>query len=313
MKDTVIRNLHRGMGGLCRLLVFVAVFAGAAQSSFGADEERGNPLVERLPPGPADQSASQEQPAGPVAIRQSIAEAAEAHGLPSFFFNRLIWQESRFNPRATSNAGAQGIAQFMPNTARWRGLSDPFEPSQALFASARWLRELWEAFGNLGLAAAAYNAGPYRVRSWLNGQTTLPAETRAYVKIVTGELVEHWATCAGPEPNRSETGCAESSTRPAIERPDPPTDRQLGSEATWGLQLIGDRSQAKALSDYRHLQARYPAVLGLRTPVVLARRLPGRGSATWYQVRVAEVTRERANGLCARLKQSGGACVVLRN
>ena len=47
MKDTVIRNLHRGMGDLCRLLVFVAVFVGAAQSSFGADEERGNPLVER--------------------------------------------------------------------------------------------------------------------------------------------------------------------------------------------------------------------------------------------------------------------------
>ena len=81
MKDIVIRNLHRGMGDLCRLLVFVAVFAGAAQSSFGADEERENSLVERLPP--VDQSASQEQPAGPVAIRQSIAEAAEAYGLPA--------------------------------------------------------------------------------------------------------------------------------------------------------------------------------------------------------------------------------------
>ena len=83
MKDIVIRNLHRGMGDLCRLLVFVAVFVGAAQSSFGADEERGNSLVERLPPGPVDQSASQEQPAGLVAIRQSIAEAAEAYGLPA--------------------------------------------------------------------------------------------------------------------------------------------------------------------------------------------------------------------------------------
>ena len=110
----------------------------------------------------------------------------------------------------------------MPITARWRDLSDPFEPSQALFASARWLRELWEAFGNLGLAAAAYNAGPYRVRSWLNGQTTLPAETRAYVKIVTGESAEHWAACAGPEPNRSETGCAESPSPLRTVRSDPP-------------------------------------------------------------------------------------------
>jgi hypothetical protein len=200
----------------------------------------------------------------------------------------------------------------MPITARWRDLSDPFEPSQALFASARWLRELWETFGNLGLAAAAYNAGPYRVRRWLRGQTTLPAETRVYVKIITGQSVDRWAACAGPESISSESGCAESSTPPGIGRSDPPID-QLGSEATWGLQLIGDRSQAKALSDYRHLQVRYPTVLGLRTPVVLARRLPGRGSDTWYQVRVAEATRERANELCARLKHSGGACVVLRN
>ena len=77
MKYTGIRNLHRGMGGLCRLLAFVAVFAGAAQSSFGADEEGGDPLVERFPPAPADQSAGQELPANPVGVRQSIANAAE--------------------------------------------------------------------------------------------------------------------------------------------------------------------------------------------------------------------------------------------
>ena len=82
-----------------------------------------------------------------------LAKAAAAHDLPLDFFVRLIRQESNFDPNSVSHAGALGIAQFMPGTARWRGLADPFEPLQALDESARWLRELREQFGNLGLAA----------------------------------------------------------------------------------------------------------------------------------------------------------------
>src|SRR5262249_34070210 len=93
-----------------------------------------------------------------------LGSVAAQNDLPLEFFWRLIWQESNFDPRAVSHKGAQGIAQFMPRTARWRGLADPFEPNQALFESARWLRELLDQFGNLGLAAAAYNAGPNRVQ-----------------------------------------------------------------------------------------------------------------------------------------------------
>src|SRR3954453_17047838 len=126
-----------------------------------------------------------------------VARAAALYGVPVGFFTRLIRQESNFNTKAISRAGAQGIAQFMPATARWRGLSDPFEPTQALLASARWLRELRTEFGNLGLAAAAYNAGPNKVRRWLQGETPLPAETRAYVKLVTGEPVDGGG--GGPE------------------------------------------------------------------------------------------------------------------
>jgi soluble lytic murein transglycosylase-like protein len=91
-----------------------------------------------------------------------LENAAAAHDLPLDFFVRLIRQESNFDPNSVSHAGAQGIAQFMPGTARWRGLADPFEPLQVLHQSARWLRELREQFGNLGRAAAAYNAGPRR-------------------------------------------------------------------------------------------------------------------------------------------------------
>jgi soluble lytic murein transglycosylase-like protein len=118
----------------------------------------------------------------------ALAKAAATHDVPLDFFVRLIRQESNFNPNSVSHAGAQRIAQFMPGTARWRGLADPFEPLQALYESARWLRELREQFGNLGLAAAAYNAGPRRVQDWLAGRGGLPGETRAYLRIVTGRL-----------------------------------------------------------------------------------------------------------------------------
>src|SRR6266404_4145066 len=122
----------------------------------------------------------------------ALESAAAAHDLPLDFFTRLIRQESNFDPKAVSRAGAQGIAQFMPGTARWRGLSDPFEPTEALKESARWLRELRDQFGNLGLAAAAYNAGPRRLRDWIAGRGQLPRETRAYVRIITGRAAEEW-------------------------------------------------------------------------------------------------------------------------
>ena len=63
---------------------------------------------------------------------QALVSAAVAHNVPVDFFVRLIRQESNFDPYSVSHKGAQGIAQFMPGTARWRGLADPFEPQQAL-------------------------------------------------------------------------------------------------------------------------------------------------------------------------------------
>src|SRR5450631_2043808 len=122
----------------------------------------------------------------------TLNSAAATRGRPLELFARLIRQESNFDPKSVSRAGAEGIAQFMPGTARWRGLSDPFEPTEALSESARWLSELRNQFGNLGLAAAAYNAGPRRVRDWIAGRGQLPRETRAYVRIITGRAAEEW-------------------------------------------------------------------------------------------------------------------------
>ena len=245
-----------------------------------------------------------------------LLEAARAHDLPHDFFKRLIWQESRFKPYAVSPAGAQGIAQFMPGTAQWRGLADPFNPAEALHESARWLRELWRQFGNLGLAAAAYNAGPGRVSRWLAGRTGLPEETRSYVKIITGEPAERWSECAAdgareqtcPDiPPHAPARAALSSKAPVLSETD------LGAGGPWGLQLAGDRSLARVQSDFNKLQRRFASVLGDRKPLILRSRLGGRGPTTWYRVRVAESTRERATELCARLERAGGSCLVQRN
>ncbi|WP_443192843.1 lytic transglycosylase domain-containing protein [Methylobacterium sp. NMS14P] len=126
-----------------------------------------------------------------------IAAAAAAHGLPGDFFLRLLRQESGLNPNAVSPVGALGIAQFMPGTAAERGLRNPFDPLEAIPKSAELLREHRARFGNLGLAAAAYNAGPQRVRGWLDGRSGMPAETRDYVVRITGRTVEEWAAESG--------------------------------------------------------------------------------------------------------------------
>jgi hypothetical protein len=108
------------------------------------------------------------------------------------FLTRLIWRESSFRVGVVSPVGAQGVAQFMPGTARERGLLDPFDPEQAIPHAAHLLADLRRQFGNLGLAAAAYNGGPGRVSNWLAGSGGLPAETRSYVYAITGQPAEDW-------------------------------------------------------------------------------------------------------------------------
>jgi Transglycosylase SLT domain len=122
-----------------------------------------------------------------------IEEAARAHRLPVSLLTRLIWHESRFQVAAVSRVGAEGIAQFMPETADERGLTNPLNPEQAIPEAAKLLAELDRRFGNLGLAIAAYNAGPGRVASWLSGAVTLPRETRTLVRAVTGRSADLWA------------------------------------------------------------------------------------------------------------------------
>ena len=127
------------------------------------------------------------------ALCSHAAAVAAEHDLPVPFFANLIQQESGFKSHVVSPAGAQGIAQFMPRVARAYGLENPFDPMHSLSASAKFLRELLGQFGNIGLAAAAYNAGPKRVQDWMARRGKLPDETRTYVRNITGHPAERWA------------------------------------------------------------------------------------------------------------------------
>jgi hypothetical protein len=278
------------------------------------------PLAHAEPRGAAT-TASAAQPKAPHLsvdeICQTLAQAAADNDLPEEFFTRLIWQESRFDPSAVSPAGAQGIAQFMPQTAAMRGLANAFEPLDALRESASYLSELRTTFrGNLGLAAAAYNAGPAQVEAWLAGRRVLPAETQSYVLIVTGYPPQAWNAQPLPqlEASKAPTGkrCVELA-KLMIERVNAHPRRDLTASPAWGpwgVQLVGAWSEGGVLAAYERLRRKYAAVLGDRLPLVLDRRR--RGTANFI-VRVSEKSRTDANALCARLRAVGGACIVLRN
>ena len=109
--------------------------------------------------------------------------AARRNRVPEDLFLRLVHQESRWNPRARSHAGALGLAQLMPATARVLGV-DPHDPYQNLDGGARYLRQQYEEFGSWRLALAAYNAGPGAVQR--HGGVPPFRETRNYVRIIWG-------------------------------------------------------------------------------------------------------------------------------
>jgi Transglycosylase SLT domain/SPOR domain len=252
-----------------------------------------------------------------------IESAARANGLPLEFFARVIWQESRFRPdaigpRTRTGEHAQGIAQFMPRTAAERGLLDPLDPVQALPKSAEFLRALRGEFGNLGLAAAAYNAGPQRVRDWLAGSGSMPAETRSYVAAITGASLEDWRDgkdadrALGPAPGcRELIALLKRAPNPFVEE----LQRRvtLGAAKIWGVQLSAGFSRERALASYAAAARRFAGVLAGRDPSILAGRLRSRGTRTFYQVRVGADTRGAAEDLCGKLRRAGGACLVLRN
>ncbi len=287
-----------------------AVIVWIAISAFAA---RAEPLL-----------AAPEKPT-PVGSQNSMClmleSAARANDLPVDFFVRVIWQESRFQSDAvgppTRSGRAQGIAQFMPGTADERGLLDPFNPIQALPKAAEFLSELRGQFGNLGLAAAAYNAGPRRVRDWLSGSGVMPAETRNYVLAITGRPVDDWAKESDRDIAKSSMDCgamvALLKQRPndyvaALEQ----RVRAAGGHP-WGVELAAGFSRNIAMSIYSHAMTRLTAVLAGQDPIITSNVLRTRGTRPFYKVSIGADTRLEATALCAKIHAAGGACIVLRS
>jgi hypothetical protein len=251
-----------------------------------------------------------------------LESAASANGLPLEFFVRLIWQESRFMPDAIgpltrSGERAQGIAQFMPGTAAERGLLDPLDPIAALPTSAELLRDLRGEFGNLGLAAAAYNAGPRRVREWLAGTGGMPAQTRDYVAAITGRTVDDWRGAADGATPPATASCPEMVAR--LGRA--PNDFVLALERhvsggiarPWGVELAAGFSREGVLKTYAVLETKYRADLAGADAIVLRAPFRSRGTREFYQVRIGADTRIDAVHICRKLHAAGAACLVLRN
>jgi Transglycosylase SLT domain len=308
------------LGSMTRLAAMLLAWAlalGCAHANAQAGATPPTPELSEAPQS-AEPDASQISLAHPPTtddICRALEQAAAENALPVEFFARVIWQESRFNASAVSPKGAEGIAQFMPRTADWHGLADPFDPIEALRHSAHYLRELRDRFGNLGLAAAAYNAGPGRVSAWLGSHRPLPGETRNYVATVTGWTADEWAS--GSPPQRAETTipqgvpCARLAN--LILAPKQEAQRIATYIPRWGVQLAAHLSESKAWEIYRERQSRFASLIGDSDPIVLHKEIPGMGRAKRYIITIASDDRVPLDKLCQSLIAVGATCDVLRN
>ena len=120
-------------------------------------------------------------------FQKTVNEAARENNLDPRLVNAVIEQESGFNPNAVSEAGALGLMQLMPNTARHLGVKDPLNPHENVRAGTKYLSSLLNRYqGNVVLALSAYNAGPANVDKY---QGVPPfEETKNYVRKIINKL-----------------------------------------------------------------------------------------------------------------------------
>lgn len=294
----------------------VAAIRASSLNSADAQQHRQEVSTDTSkPPGPTISAKA----ARVSTVCRALTAAAQTNGIPLDFLTRVIWQESRFRPNAVSPVGAQGVAQFMPATANDMGLADPFDAADAIAKSADLLHRLKHQFGNWGLAAAAYNAGPKRVEQWVASRRSVPTETRNYVQSVTGRTIESWTQTeqSSSAPSQTEEISCPKLVTLLIGRSSLPAVTSAFDHASprfraaWVIQLLGDTSQPAILAAYRRLQTQYRTVLGDHEPLVV--RSPIGRSGYWYRVRIAANSRPDAEKLCTSLRAKGGNCLVQHN
>ncbi|MEO0402461.1 MAG: lytic transglycosylase domain-containing protein [Pseudomonadota bacterium] len=248
-------------------------------------------------------------------ICQHIESASARYVLDPGFFARLLWQESRFDANALSPAGAQGIAQFMPGTAKLRALPDSYNPAQAIEFSAQYLSELTRRYGNHGLAAVAYNGGEARADGFLQGGA-LARETIDYVRIITGLSAEDWRD-APPKSHSFDLdkgaaflpACLQMAERRRVTSLGPPPPRWK----TWGVQVgYGKTTKAARANVARQTRQCSSVVAG---EVVDYIPIPSRvqGQRPYIMGRIGRQNRGEASDMCRALARAGCACRVYRN
>ncbi|WP_265500144.1 lytic transglycosylase domain-containing protein [Paracoccus beibuensis] len=246
-----------------------------------------------------------------------IERNASEHGLDPAFLARLLWKESRFEPSAISPAGAIGIAQFMPGTADLYRLDDPFNPAQAIRKAAWYLAALSERFGNIGLAAVAYNGGENRAARFVALQTTLPFETIDYVEAITGFSAHRWRDNPPASEDLRLALAADLPFRAACEKM--AGDRSLREFTTqppvmpWGVIVASHPSQAGAAQQVARLNRTLRPILEDGARVGYVRKRMNGMPRPVYTAQVGYGSRTEAARFCTRFKTLGGRCIVLRN
>lgn len=244
----------------------------------------------------------------------TIERAAAENRLDPGFLARLLWKESLFEPEAVSPAGALGIAQFMPGTARIRKLDDPMNPAAAIHAAADYLRDLIDGFGNVGLAAVAYNGGERRALNFFNGGVVLPYETQDYVQAITGHNAWKWRDEPPATVDLSlEKGrpfgesCVKLAGNRSLKEFTPPN-----RAAPWGVILASHPKQSGAQQQVDRLNRQLRPILGGKQISYVRKTLSGSGRRV-YTAQVGYASRGEANRFCGQLRALGGRCIVLKN
>ncbi|WP_425292694.1 transglycosylase SLT domain-containing protein [Agrobacterium larrymoorei] len=247
---------------------------------------------------------------------RTIDHFADRHGVPAAFFARLIWRESLFRPEAVSHKGAEGIAQFMPATARLRGLANSFDVIEALDASAAYLKDLAARFGNFGLAAAAYNAGEGGASRFI-AEGRLPIETRDYVFAITGHTAETWRDTppenAAPKLDDRLSFQDACVTLADKRRMNEPVFAGSADWAPWGVQLSAHFRPSVVDSLFTRAVSRLPAPLNDERALIVRQRGGNFGYRPRYAARIGRETRAQAIKLCEQIRAASVPCTVFRN